>query len=195
MALGRRYEKHTNMKRIIFTFILALMLFATLAYGDEYPRKNGYIYELKFGVLNHDVDGLWSGLSSENGIDFNLEAILEPSLTFFGGALRPALGISLNDSGNTSKIYCDARWQYDFKIRLFMTLGVGATLQNGATDTNATNMKALGSPLLFHIPLEFGYYFIQHYSISVYFDHISNAYLNDHNEGLDTLGLRLGYRF
>ncbi len=183
------------MKRIICTFILGLMLFATMAYGNESSGKSGYIYELKLGVLGHDVDGLWSGSSRENGIDFNLEAILAPSLKLFGGALRPASGVSVNDSGNTSKIYCDVRWQYDFKMRLFMILGMGAALHNGATDTSATNMKALGSPLLFHIPLEFGYCFSPNYSISVYFDHISNAYQSEHNEGLDTLGVRFGYRF
>jgi len=183
------------MKRILSMFILGLTLFATLAYGNESFRKSKYIHVLKLGVLGHDVDGLWSGFSRENGIDFNLEAILAPSLTLFGGALRPALGVSINDSGNTSKIYCDARWQYDFKMRLFISLGVGAALHNGATETNANNMKALGSHLLFHIPLEFGYYFAPDYSISVYFDHISNAYLSDHNEGLDTLGMRFGYRF
>jgi len=183
------------MKRIICTFILGLLLFTTVAYGNESSPKNKYIHELKSGVLGHDVDGLWSGTNRESGIDFNLEAILAPSLKLFGGALRPALGASVNDSGNTSKIYCDARWQYDFKIRLFMILGVGAALHNGATDTNAINMKALGSHLLFHIPLEFGYYFSPNYAISVYFDHISNAYLNDYNEGLDTLGVRFGYRF
>ena len=184
-----------NMKPIIYTFILGLTLFATLAYANESSRKNRYIHELKLGVLGHDVDGLWSGSSRENGIDFNLEAILAPPLKLFGGALRPALGASVNDSGKTSKIYCDARWQYDFKMQLFLILGVGAALHNGSTDTSAINMKALGSPLLFHIPLELGYYFTPNYSISVYFDHISNANLSDNNEGLDTLGVRFGYRF
>ncbi len=183
------------MKRMISIFILGFLLLAAIAYGNETTHKNRYIYELKLGVLGHDVGGLWSGTDCENGIDFNLEATFAPSLKLFDGALRPSLGASVNDSDNTSKIYCDARWQYDFKMRLFMMLGVGAAWHNGETDTNTINMKALGSPLLFHIPLEFGYYLTSHYSISVYFDHISNAYLIDPNEGLDTLGVRFGYRF
>ena len=180
---------------MISIFILGFSLLAAIAYGNETTHKNRYIHELKLGVLGHDVDGLWSGANYENGIDFNLEATFGPSLKLFDGMLRPALGASVNDSDNTSKVYCDARWQYDFKMRLFMMLGVGAAWHNGETDTNTINMKALGSPLLFHIPLELGYYVTPHYSISVYFDHISNAYLVDPNEGLDTLGVRFGYRF
>jgi len=188
-------KRTTNIERIIYSGIFVLSFFATMAYGNESPSHSGYIYELRLGVLNHDVNGLWSGLSREDGLDFNLEVIFTPSLKLFGGALRPAAGISANDSGNTSKIYCDGRWQYDFKMRLFMILGVGAALHNGATDPDTTSKKALGSPLLFHIPFEFGYYFTPHYAISVYFDHISNAYLGNYNEGLDTAGIRLGYRF
>ena len=32
-------------------------------------------------------------------------------------------------------------------------------------------------------------------SISVYFEHMSNGFLADSNEGLDSIGVRYGYRF
>ena len=55
--------------------------------------------------------------------------------------------------------------------------------------------KWLGSSLLFHIPAEIGYRFDSHNSLSVYFEHTSNAYTQDYNEGMDRLGVRYGYRF
>ena len=57
------------------------------------------------------------------------------------------------------------------------------------------DQKALGSRVLFHIPIEIGYRLSAKTSLSVYFDHVSNAYLAHANEGMDTLGGRLGYRF
>jgi lipid A 3-O-deacylase len=55
--------------------------------------------------------------------------------------------------------------------------------------------KALGSRVLFHIPLEVGYRLDLHNSISAHFEHMSNAYTVDPNEGLDRIGVRYGYKF
>jgi lipid A 3-O-deacylase len=55
--------------------------------------------------------------------------------------------------------------------------------------------KALGSRVLFHIPLEVGYRFDDHNSLSAYFEHMSKAYTVSPNEGMDRLGIRYGYRF
>jgi hypothetical protein len=55
--------------------------------------------------------------------------------------------------------------------------------------------KALGSRVLFHIPVEIGYRLDEHNSLSAYFEHMSNAYTVDPNEGMDRLGVRYGYRF
>ena len=49
--------------------------------------------------------------------------------------------------------------------------------------------------ILFRIPIEMGLLFTRHQGVSIRFDHVSNAYLADPNEGLDTIGLRYTYRF
>ena len=54
---------------------------------------------------------------------------------------------------------------------------------------------ALGGRVLFHIPLEVGYRWDGHNSVSAYFDHMSNGYTNRFNEGMDRVGIRYGYRF
>ena len=49
--------------------------------------------------------------------------------------------------------------------------------------------------MLFHIPLELGVRLDDRNSVSVYFEHMSNANLASPNEGLDAIGVRYGRRF
>jgi lipid A 3-O-deacylase len=170
-----------------------LTLSHTVAAADEGGGKFG-IYELKGGVLAHDTEPQ-QGDRAEDGVDLNLEAIFTPSLPFLGGSIRPALGASANTAGDTSQVYLDARWEYEFETGAYVGLGLGAAVHNGETGDPGPDERALGSPVLFHIPVEAGYRFDGHHGVSLYFDHISNANLADHNEGLNTLGVRYGYRF
>ncbi len=55
-----------------------------------------------------------------------MEETFQPSVDFLGGTLRPALGFSINTEGDTSKLYLDGRWQFDFHNDLFLVLGLGA---------------------------------------------------------------------
>ncbi|GAB6053364.1 hypothetical protein JCM17960_21840 [Magnetospira thiophila] len=156
---------------------------------------SAYLYELKGGVLAHDVPNMWSSFSRERGMDLNLEAVLAPKVEVLGGAIRPALGGSFNTSGDTSKVYLDARYEYEFDGGAYVNFGLGGAWHNGQTKLVRTDQKALGAHLLFHIPVEIGYRWDGHHGLSLYFDHISNGYTQDANEGLDTLGIRYGYRF
>ena len=133
--------------------------------------------------------------SRENGVDANLELIFGPSVDFWGGSLRPALGASINTEADTSKVYVDARFEVDTDIGLFFALGVGGAVHDGELNNNDKTRKALGSRVLFHFPIEIGYRFDEHHGVSVFFDHMSNAWLADYNPGMDTLGMRYGYRF
>jgi len=186
MVLSKRLKLSTALS-------VTVLLFAAPVLADE--ASSGIVHEIKAGALIHDVDNLWSGFSRENGTDLNIEATFTPSWDIAGGTVRPALGASINSTGDTSKLYLDARWEYEAGGGLYFGFGVGAAVHNGEKHLVNTQTKALGSKVLFHIPLEIGYRLNQHHSISLYFDHISNAYTQDENEGLDTLGIRYGYRF
>ncbi|MFA5950238.1 MAG: acyloxyacyl hydrolase [Hyphomicrobium sp.] len=153
------------------------------------------VHELKLGVLDHDVPGLWSGFRAEpDQADINLEAILSPSLPILGGQIRPAVGGSINPDGATSNAYIDARWQYETRGGFFLGLGIGGAVHDGQLKLQALDEKALGSRVLFHFPLEIGYRLDAHNSVSAYFEHISNGYTASPNEGLDRLGIRYGFR-
>ena len=153
------------------------------------------IDEIRFGVLYHDL-GVWGGSSNEGGFDVNAELVFSPSLDLFSGMLRPNLGFSLNTTGDTSKIYGGGVWEYRWPKGYFIDLALGLAVHDGETDQgDVANMNQLGSTVLFRLAIETGFAFGHHHLISIMFDHISNGYLTEPNEGLDTLGLRYGYRF
>lgn len=153
------------------------------------------IHEVKVGALQHDTDGLWSGYKRESGFDVNAEIIFNAPADLWGGTVRPALGVSVNSSGDTSKAYGVARWETDILDRSFFALGVGAAMHNGHTKLTRSDRKALGSKVLFYFPIELGYRLNEHNNVSVFFDHVSNAWMASPNEGMDTLGIRFGYTF
>jgi lipid A 3-O-deacylase len=152
-------------------------------------------WEFRGGVLAHDVPGLWSGFRLESGIDINAELLFGAGLPFLGGIIRPAVGASVNTEGYTSRAYIDARWEYQTPSGIFFGLGLGGAIHDGLLDPTDPDKKALGSRILFHIPIEIGLRLDDRRSISVYFEHMSNAFLFDSNEGLDSIGVRYGYKF
>ena len=151
--------------------------------------------EVKIGVLQHDTDGLWSGFKRESGLDVNAEFIFTPQMDLWGGTVRPALGASVNTVGDTSKAYAVARWETDLWDNSFVALGLGGAIHNGHTKLTRVDRKGLGSKVLLYFPIELGYRFSEQHNISLFFDHVSNAWLASPNEGMDTLGIRLGYKF
>jgi len=171
------------------------VLLAALALGAA-PAHAQFVNEIKVGVLRHDVPDLWSGFQLEpTSVDINGEILFQPSMPFLFGQIRPALGVTANTRGATSHAYVDMRWQIEAPSGLFFALGLGAAVHDGTTDDSRADRKALGSRLLFHIPAEIGWRFDGHNSVSVYFEHTSNAYTQTFNEGMDRIGVRYGYRF
>jgi lipid A 3-O-deacylase len=154
------------------------------------------VSEIKVGVLEHDTPGLWSGFSRERpAADANFEILFTPWAQTFGGYLRPALGTTLNFHGDTSKAYADLRWEIEAPWGAFFAIGLGAAIHDGHLSLDAPNAKALGAPVLFHPSAELGYRLDSGLSISLFADHMSNAFSRRYNEGMDTVGARLGYRF
>ena len=187
-------------KRICFA--LALILFLPL-HGNADPvtppvrnqAENGCLNEIRMGLLAHDADHLWSGSRKESGVDLNAEVIFKKAtVDLFNGVLRPNLGISINNRGDTSRIYGGILWELDTPS-VFLNLGIGAALHDGERETKRDNKKALGSRVLFRIPIEIGLTLYGRHRVSVLFEHVSNGYLAHPNEGLDAIGLRYGFLF
>ena len=183
---------------LLVTLVLCLLVVPP-AHGVESTSVEHdvrWLHEIRVGVLAHDVDGLWSGPKEESGVDFNAELIFgRPSFCLLSGMVRPNLGLSINNRGDTSKLYGGLLWELETKSGFFLNLGVGLAVHNGELKTSDEDKKELGSRVLFRIPIEFGYSLSKHHRVSIMFDHVSNAYLAEKNQGLDTLGIRYGYRF
>lgn len=152
-------------------------------------------FEVRGGVLAHDVPYLWSGFRLEGGVDLNAEVLFGSGMPFLFGTVRPALGASVNTSGYTSRAYADLRWEVDTPSRIFFALGIGAAVHNGLLGPTEPDQKALGSRVLFHFPIEIGLRLGDRQSVSIFFEHVSNGNLATYNEGLDSIGVRYGYKF
>lgn len=178
------------------TILLVTFLALSVPHFAHCGEERGVLHEMRVGILDHDTDNLWSGSSREDGIDYNAELIFTPSLEFWHGTLRPNLGVSINDRGNTSKVYSGGVWQFLWKNGVLLDLGAGLALHDGETDNpRERDRKQLGSTLLLHFSVEVGYCLTDHSRLLLMFDHISNGYTADPNQGLDTLGIRYGYLF
>jgi hypothetical protein len=159
------------------------------------PSSHKWLYAIRTGILVHDVPW-WSRSSAEGGIDFNAEVGFKfPDYPLFDGRLNSNLGLSLNSRGDTSKVYSGLLWEHIWNSGMFLNFGLGLAVHNGQLESDDDDQKQLGSRILFRIPIEIGLYITRHHGLSIMFDHISNAYLADPNEGLDTIGLRYSYRF
>ena len=190
-----RRNRHRLLKTGLWTWVIVSMM-AACGYAFERPSPAGPVRALRVGMLAHDVDGLWSGESKEKGPDLCAEVIFNRSLfDLFSATAYPNAGVSINTRGDTSKVYAGFLLQWEPKSAFFFSTGLGLALHDGQLDTTSANQKALGSRVLFRIPIEIGYAVNHHHRIILAFDHVSNAGLASPNEGMDTLGLVYEYRY
>lgn len=167
------------------------------------PAAAQFVDELRGGVLAQSCCG--GGSTKEEGVSINLEALFDsPRFLSVVGAPRPLVGASIAADGDaTNQLYGGLEWKLDFADRFFAAAAVGATVHDG--ETNAFDPVAdadrvmdtvfYGCRVLFRIGGDLGYRLTDRVSASVHWNHISNAGLCSDNEGLDHLGLRVGYRF
>ena len=173
----------------------AILVFLALAPASAFAQSSlsSVIYEVRGGVLAHDLH-IVAANHVENGVSLNGEVAFAPSLALFGGAIRPVLGGTATTSGGTSWGYLDARWEYSGSL-FFFGIGLGGSVNNAPLTIDQNGQKALGSNVLFHIPLEVGLQFTPSDRISAFYEHSSNAFLASPNPGMDNLGVRLAHRF
>ena len=153
-----------------------------------------YISEFRLGAFAHD-QGTFSH-NKESGVDGNLEVLfVSPDFMDAVWSPRPHLGLSVNSGGDTSQAYFGITWEWDFWDDYFFDFGWGGSVHNGKTVTYDEDRKELGCHLLFREAIDLGYRFTEHHSLMFHADHISNGKLCSQNEGLESFGVRYGYKF
>jgi lipid A 3-O-deacylase len=190
------FTYNQRVRNTIVSFLLSLVVALPACAQEGLKEQNQkWLSEIRMGILAHDVP-VWSRTRKESGVDFNAELIFGwPNCSILTGLLRSNLGFTLNNQGDTSKIYSGFLWEHRWQSAVFLDLGLGLAAHNGKLQTNNDDKKELGSRILFRIPVELGFLFAKHHGVSIMFAHVSNAYLADPNEGLDVIGLRYSYRF
>ncbi len=165
----------------------------------------GVVSELRVGLLNHDV--IFPNRGSvrlpnpfrqrlEGGVNVNGEVIfVAPGFLRHVGSPRPRVGGSLNDRGYTDNAYLDLDWDHRFEAGPFLEGYLGLAWHDGKLVTGNPQRLELGLRVLFHLGLEVGWRFRQHQGISFLWEHMSNSALASRNQGVDSFGLRYGYRF
>lgn len=154
----------------------------------------GILAEISIGALIHD-EGPFSN-SKEDGYDGHIELrFASPGFLDLIWSPEPHIGANINSDGDTSQVFAGLSYEYLLWKGLFMGLSVGAAYHDGETDSHRTDKKDLGCHLLFRESLTLGWQLTEHQKIAAIFDHISNAKICDHNEGLENIGIRYSYRF
>jgi hypothetical protein len=153
------------------------------------------IDEVRLGALAHSIDGS----NAEGGTDLNLELLFHRPSGSYGDplldlALRPRvhLGASVNTAGDTDMVYAGLTWDVQLAPRLTMELTFGAALHDGPTDGGLQD--SYGCPVNFRESASLGYALDERWTLYGTISHMSNADLCDHNTGLTSAGLRLGYK-
>lgn len=175
---------------------LVLLCARSPALCDPYDMN-----EIKFGVLAHDISFL--GHSKENGEDINGEFLLQsPKFLSYIWSPRPHIGIDINTNNQTSNGYMGLTWTIPLLTRiighrdgLYIDLSEGPSINNGKINTQDTGRKSLGSNVLFRESFSLGYNLDEIHDVSLFLDHISNARLAERNEGITSVGARIGYKF
>lgn len=203
---------HTGFPRLTLTLVVlaTVTTWATSAAGQD--GQDRLISEIRAGVFYHDAaifvrPGDRDDLRVERaGADINLELLfVSPGFLDPVGSPRPHIGVTVNTAGATSQAYAGLTWNWDLSDSLFFEFNGGGAVHNGQTDSpppdlllpyTATNgQKLLGCSTLFRLGIAMGVRFAERQSLTLALDHVSNGYLCDVNPGLDTFGLRWGYRF
>ncbi len=146
--------------------------------------------EIRLGVLAHDPL-----IQKEGGVDINAEL-------FFNGwtgnegewQLRPSIGVTANLEGDTNFAYVDLNYGGPISDSWFLEFAVGGAIHDGELETTDPHRKELGGRVLIHAAISLGVMLTDNVSLSLYGDHMSNAGVEERNEGLETLGLRVGFK-
>jgi lipid A 3-O-deacylase len=190
-------------------FTVWLSLFTSIIITSAAAQQ--ILSEFRTGVLIHGT-GI-TAVQKEHGVDLNGELLfvspvpdrwvdgISPRVQWLLTP-RPNIGFDVNTSGYTSQLYFGLTWTATLfkgvlrpQDSIFFNFGFGPAFNNGHIRTTSSNHASLGSNVLFHPSAELGYWFNPRYSLSVYYEHSSNAGLANVNDGLNNLGLRFGLRF
>lgn len=151
--------------------------------------------EFRIGLMAHDVE---PG-GNEDGLDFGVELLFRsPYRTSYGNAFadflfqpRFHLGSAINLSSDTSQVYAGLTWNIPLGQAFTFEVSLGGAIHDGPTGSGGDH--SFGCTLNFRESASIGYALSERWRLYGTVTHMSNANLCDHNSGLTSAGVRLGY--
>jgi hypothetical protein len=158
------------------------------------------------GGYAHDISDLGHGKES-NTQDVQLEVdTAQPSVLRFLGAPHLNAVVSLNSAGRTDFAAAGLAWDHRLFGPLYASLQFGAGVSDGIADPPAgaagdydrSHRLLLGSKVLFREAAGLDWRLPGHWQVGLQYWHASNGLIlgsHRYNEGINDVGMRLGYRF
>jgi hypothetical protein len=152
--------------------------------------------EIFGGVYAHDVKTGLTKSGIEDGVDLELgwRGGRIEALSFVGTA-SPHAFVSLNSAGDTHFASAGVNWKIGNTV--YLRPGVGLAVHTGpGRVVPGDNRIDFGSRVLFAPEIGAGVQISERLSVEASWVHLSHAKIfGPQNPGLDTIGMRLNYRF
>jgi len=155
------------------------------------PAQAGEIFG---GVLVHDVDTGLTKSGIEEGVDLEVGWRGE-KMRFLPGGPQPHAFVSLNSGGNTHFASAGISWKIGKTV--YLRPGVGLAVHTGPGRVVPGDDRIdFGARILFAPEIGLGVQLGERASVEASWVHLSHGQLfSPQNPGLDTIGVRLNYRF
>lgn len=164
----------------------------------------GVIDELRFGVAAHQAHytlfptalDQWR-LNQIEDVSFDV-LFVSPDMDAFRwiGSPRPEVGATLNLAGHDSIAHLALTWQLPvFDTPVFLEGSFGAAIHDGYLTGAPVGRQNFGCRVNFYERYGIGANINDHTTVSLQYEHTSNAELCPPNGGLSNLGLRVGWKF
>jgi hypothetical protein len=113
------------------------------------------------------------------------------------GSPRPYIGTDIAISDDPIHVlYAGLNWQAYLTQRFYLGFSLGGSLNSDSKRTNDKgDERDLGSTVLFHLQASAGVDITEKLGAEAFLNHISNANLGSSNDGLESAGVRLTWRF
>jgi len=104
--------------------------------------------------------------------------------------------MDINTNGDTTFGYGGFTWEWNVTKRFYVDFFLGIAGHDGFLHNAPPDRRELGSRLLFREAIELGWRITDRHSLSVMWDHYSNAgWIDKKNQGNDNMGVRYSYRY
>jgi hypothetical protein len=148
------------------------------------------------GLYVHDIETGLTKSNIEEGVDLELgwRGARIGALSFIGSP-SPHAFVSLNSAGNTHFAAAGIGWKLGRTV--YLRPGIGLAIHSGPGHRVPGDGRIdFGSRILFEPEIGIGVQASERVSVEASWVHLSHAQLfSPQNPGLDTIGVRLNYRF